>query len=242
MSTQTFDPWFVFERVLDAQTPRTLVYGPPGTGKSLTPCLWAAAHGFEVLSTTLTEEMPMTELRGHFILKGNEFVWHDGLIARAWRLSHVHPQGIVVVLNEIDHAGADVQSFLHNALDDPEMARVDLPTGETLRPAPAKVVYVATMNGRPEDLPEALRDRFPVALAMDRPNPKAIEGLPDDLQTLAANSVTAKDEDRRVSPRAFYAFASLRDRLGAPMAAYAVFGQAAQDLLNALALGRGGAR
>jgi hypothetical protein len=73
---------------------------------------------------------------------------------------------------------------------------------------------------------------------MDRANPHAIEALPSDLQTLAADSLTARDEDRRVSPRAFYAFASLRDRLGPQMAAYAVFGQAAQDLLNALALAR----
>lgn len=180
----------------------------------------------------------MNSLRGHFVLKGNEFVWHDGLISRAWRVSHDHPRGIVVVLNEIDHAGADVQSSLHNALDDPDMARVDLPSGETLRPAPGKILYLGTMNGRPEDLPDALRDRVPVALEMDRPNPKAVEGLPSDLQTLPSNSVTSKDEDRRISPRAFYAFANLRDRLGPQMAAFAVFANAAQDLLNALALGR----
>jgi len=233
---ETFEPWTVLDTVLDAQTPRILVYGPPGTGKSLTPCLWAQAHRHEVLAVTLTEETPMTELRGHFILRGNTFVWHDGLIARAWRLSHSHPAGVVIVLNEIDHAGGDVQTFLHNALDDPEMARLDLPTGETLRPAVGKVIVVATMNGRPEDLPDALRDRFPVALAMDTPNPKAIESLPADLQTLAANATTARDDDRKVTPRALYAFASLRDRVGAPMAAFAIFGQAGSDLLNAIAL------
>ena len=182
----------------------------------------------------------MTELRGHFILKGNTFVWHDGVIARAWRLSHSHPAGVVIVLNEIDHAGGDVQTFLHNALDDPEMARLDLPTGETLRPAVGKVIVVATMNGRPEDLPEALRDRLPVVLAMDRPHPKAIEGLPPDLQALAANSPTARDEERRVTPRALYAFATLREQLGAPMAAFAIFGQASQDLLNAITLAERG--
>ena len=156
----TFDPWDVLQHLLDAGAPRLLVYGPPGTGKSLTPCLWARDRGWDLLAVTLTEETPMTELRGHFVLKGNAFVWHDGLIARAWRVSHTHPRGVVVVLNEIDHAGGDLQSFLHNALDDPEMARPDLPNGETLRPAPGKILVIGTMNGRPEDLPESYLERW----------------------------------------------------------------------------------
>ena len=234
----SFDPWYVLNKVLDASTPRILLYGPPGTGKSLTPCLWAKEHDWAFCSVTLTEETPMSELRGHFVLKGNEFVWHDGLIARAWRLSHTHPQGIVVVLNEIDHAGADVQSFLHNALDDPAMARMDLPGDETLSPAVGKVLYVATMNGRPEDLPEALRDRFPVTLEMPTPNPQALAALPADLRTLATNITIAKDADRRISPRAFFEFASLRGPLGDQLAAHAVFGAAAPDLINALAVAR----
>jgi MoxR-like ATPase len=231
----TFDPWDVLQHLLDAGAPRLLVYGPPGTGKSLTPCLWARDRGWELLSVTLTEETPMTELRGHFVLKGNAFVWHDGLIARAWRVSHTHPRGVVVVLNEIDHAGGDLRSFLPR----PSMIpRWRASFCRMARPCPAsgKILRHATMNGRPEDLPEALRDRLPVVLAMDRPHPKAIEGLPPDLQALAANSPTARDEDRRVTPRALYAFATLREQLGAPMAAFAIFGQAGPDLLNALAL------
>ena len=63
----SFDPWFVLDKVLDASTARILLYGPPGTGKSLTPCLWAKAHDWTFLSVTLTEETPMSELRGHFV-------------------------------------------------------------------------------------------------------------------------------------------------------------------------------
>ena len=238
MPQPPFDPWFVLGKVLDARTPRILLSGPPGTGKSLTPCLWAQDHDWAFFSVTLTEETPMSELRGHFVLKGNEFVWHDGLIARAWRLSHTQPHGIVVVLNEIDHAGADVQSFLHNALDDPAMTHIDLPGDETISPAVGKVIYVATMNGRPDDLPEALRDRFPVALEMPTPNPKALAALPPDLRTMATNAATAKDADRRISPRAFFEFANLRGPLGDLLAAHAIFGAAAPDLINALTLAR----
>jgi MoxR-like ATPase len=240
MSTQfpQYDPWFILGKVLDAKTPRVLLYGPPGTGKSLTPCLWAQDNNWAFFSVTLTEETPMSELRGHFVLKGQEFVWHDGLIARAWRLSHSHPQGVLVVLNEIDHAGADVQSFLHNALDDPAMARMDLPGDETISPAVGKVIYVGTMNGRAEDLPDALRDRFPVTIEMPTPNPQALAALPPDLRTLATNSATSKDRDRRISPRAFFEFANLRGPLGDQLAAAAIFGAAAPDLVNALTLAR----
>jgi hypothetical protein len=45
-----------------------------------------------------------------------------------------------------------------DALDDLEMARVDLPNGETLKPAPGKVLYLATMNGRPTHIRSAGRE------------------------------------------------------------------------------------
>jgi len=92
------------------------------------------------------------------------------------------------------------------------------------------------MNGRPDDLPEALRDRFPVTIEMPTPNPAALASLPADLRTLATHAAGTKDTDRRISPRAFFEFASLRGPLGDHLAAHAVFGAAAPDLINALTL------
>ena len=224
-------PWDLVRFALEWRSPRTLLYGPPGTGKTKTPYLHAMEHGWQCLSTTLTEDTPMTELRGHFVLKGNEFVWHDGLIARAWRLSLDTP--VLVILNEIDHASGDTSTFLHNALDDPEMASMDMPNDETLRPFPEHVMYVATMNGVPEDLSFALRDRFPVKINLETPNPEAITSLPPRLRTMGANLGSHPG----LTLRGLYEFARLsaissNDQVSARL----IFGDASPDFLNALKL------
>lgn len=230
-SSKKITPWTLVEFALDARCPRSLVYGPPGTGKTMSAYLWAKANNFECLSTTLTEDTPMTELRGHFVLKGSDFVWHDGLIARAWRMSLTQP--VMVILNEIDHASGDTSTFLHNALDDPQMARLDLPNDETIVPKAGNLLYVATMNGVPEDLSEALRDRFPVKIAIPEPNPKAIAALPTKLQTLGSNL----SERPGLTLRGLYEFGRLLESgASQSMAARLIFGDAANDILNALKL------
>jgi hypothetical protein len=52
------------------------------------------------------------------------------------------------------------------------------------------------------------------------------------------NITGSRDADRRISPRAFFEFASLRGPLGDQLAAHAVFGAAAPDLITALAVAR----
>jgi len=205
----------------------TLLYGPPGTGKS------HASHtgdlgGRTLYSVTLTPDTPAAELRGHYIPVGNEFRWQDGPAIRAWR------EGARLVINEIDHAGGDALSFLLNCLDTPETACLTLPTGEMVRPA-SGFQCVATMNGTPDqDLPAALRDRFPVCIEITEAHPNGIASLPQDLQAAAKGSVVASDPNRRVTLRAWLAFASLRTRIGAEAAAQAVFATRANDVLDAL--------
>ncbi len=205
----------------------TLLYGPPGTGKS------HAAHtadldGRPLFSLTMTPDTPMAELRGHYVPVGNEFKWQDGPAIRAWR------EGGRLVINEIDHAGGDSLSFLLACLDSPQTACLTLPTGELVRPA-AGFQAVATMNGDPdEDLPTALRDRFPVAIEIKEAHPAGIAMLPHDLQAAARGSVVASDPSRRLTLRAWLAFASLRASIGAEAAAQAVFRSRAGDVLDAL--------
>ena len=194
----------------------TLLYGPPGTGKS------HAAHtadrdGRPLFTVTMTPDTPAAELRGHYVPVGNEFRWQDGPAIRAWR------EGGRLVINEIDHAGGDSLSFLLACLDSPETACLTLPTGELVRPSPNFQV-VATMNGDPdEELPPALRDRFPVAIEITEAHPAGIASLPQDLQMAATGSVLASDQSRRVTLRAWLAFAALRTRIGSEAAAKAVF-------------------
>ena len=205
----------------------TLLYGLPGTGKS------HAAHsadlgGRNLYSVTVTPETPAAELRGHYIPVGTEFKWQDGPAISAWRY------GGRLVINEIDHAGGDALSFLLNCLDSAETACLTLPTGEMVKPHP-NFQAVATMNGNPDqDLPSALRDRFPVCIEITEAHPAGIASLPQDLQAAAKGSVVATDPSRRLTLRAWLAFAALRSKVGAELAAQAVFAARAKDVLDAL--------
>lgn len=215
-------------RLLLKHTRRMLQYGPPGTGKS-----YIAINDTEfkrpIYSVTITPEMPAAELRGHYVPQGNEFVWKDGPAILAWK------QGGRLVINEIDHASGDVLSFLHVILDDKASAVLTLPTGETIRPADG-FQCVATMNGVPDDLPEALRSRFPVAIEVTEPNPHAIAALPDDLQNAAKGSCVHPDHKLRINLRSWFEFAHLRTAIGAENAAIAVFGVRAKDIVASLAI------
>jgi MoxR-like ATPase len=218
--------WDLINKVIP-NSRTVLLYGPPGTGKSF------AAHnadlaGRQLFSVTMTPETPSAELRGHYIPMGSQFVWQDGPAIKAWRF------GGRLVINEIDHAGGDSHSFLLACLDSPETACLTLPTGELVRPH-ASFSCVATMNGSPDDLPSALRDRFPVCIAVDAVHPSAVKSLPHDLRNAALGSALAEN-DRRVSIRAWQCFASLRASIGDAAAAQAIFASRAKDVLDSLKL------
>jgi hypothetical protein len=88
----------------------------------------------------------------------------------------------------------------------------------------------------PDDLAPALRDRFAVALRIDKAHEAGLAKLPDDLRPLAA-SMVGSGTGRNFSLRTFYAFDTLRVRIGTEHAAQLVFGtQRAESLLNAIAI------
>lgn len=218
-----FNSWEVARSCIAVNDGNTLLYGPPGTGKSF------AAQGDDpsgVRNITITPETPAAELRGHYLPRGGEFVWQDGPVVAAMRC------GGRVVLNEIDHAGGDTLSFLLAALDNRESCRITLPSGDTVTPAPG-FHCVATMNGRPEDLIPALRDRFSAAVEILEPHPDAIDALPDDLRNAARGTVSATGDDR-ITLRSWLAFARLRPMVGADTAAAAVFGTNWKSVLDSL--------
>jgi len=228
------DCWQVAEAVMGV-SPRILLRGKPGTGKTYHAVHSALRPDQDVYTITMTEETPAAELRGHYVPKGSDFHWQDGPAITAWR------EGARLVINEIDRSSEDVLSLMYAILDDPDFAELTLPTGEKVRPREGFQV-IATMNGLPEDLPDALQDRLPVDIEITDVNPKAIERLPEDLREPAKNTALAKTSERGVSIRMWLEFASLRDKLpeklgdveGLQVAAKAIFGDKAQDALTAL--------
>ncbi|MBY0228045.1 MAG: AAA family ATPase [Gemmataceae bacterium] len=228
--TMLYPCWELIEATV-GRCDRVLLWGVSGTGKS-----WAARRanlgGAKVYSVSLTDDTPAAELRGHYGLVDGSYKWLDGPCVMAWR------SGARLVLNELEKASGDAQTFLLGILDDLEIAQQTLPTGETLTPAKGFHV-VATMNGHPdEDLNPALRDRFPVCVHVDQVAPPALERLPADLQHVAKNSGVVTTAQRRISVRVWNEFARLRAVLGDEMAASAVFGDRARTVLDHLKLAR----
>lgn len=231
------DCWEVAEAVMTV-TPRVLLRGKPGTGKTYHAVHAGLGEDQKVYTVTMTEETPAAELRGHYVPKGDEFVWTDGPAILAWR------EGARLVINEIDRSSEDVLSLMYAILDDPDFAELTLPTGEKVKPKKGFQV-IATMNGVPDDLPDALQDRLPVDIEITDVNPEAIKRLPEDLREPAKNTALAKTSERGISIRMWLEFASLREKLpellqddeaGLSIAAQAIFGEKANQAMTALSI------
>lgn len=229
----TPEVWNAIQRVTSVENPpNVLLYGPPGTGK--THLATRLADGSRVrFSVTLTDETPAAELRGHYIPNENGgFTFHYGPAVLARR------QGTRFVVNEIDRTGPDAWSYLLNVCDGIDSSIETLPNGETFSTA-AGFHVIATMNGDPDDLPEALLDRFPVRFHVDQVNPEAIAALPEDLRNAANGTGASANYGQRVSVRRWNAYARLRDAVGAELAAFSIFGERAGAVLDSLTVANG---
>ncbi|MEE8472553.1 MAG: AAA family ATPase [Dehalococcoidia bacterium] len=220
----TFD---LLEAVLP-RTQRSLLYGPPATGKTHIAIQIAKQLGIELSVICMTDQMPAAELRGHFVPKGAEWIFMYGNALRPFKY------GGLLLVDELDEAGADALAFLTAILNDPSVAKLTLPTGETVSVHPNFRV-IGCMNGHPSDLHPRLQSRFPVQVYVDRPNPKAILALPQDLQAAASKLTIEQDERTRVDIRQWLEFAKLREQLGhEQLAAKALFGARSGDILAAI--------
>ena len=77
-------------------------YGPSGTGKSRQAKTLSLGQSQEVYSVTLTQDMPMSELRGHYIVGAErEFRWQHGPCLLAWL------SGGRLVIDELEKASGN---------------------------------------------------------------------------------------------------------------------------------------
>lgn len=224
--------WELIEKTAEnPMNKRILFYGPPGTGKTTFLFRLAArlVGDASVFMTTLHEESVVEELIGHWVPKGSEFCWHHGFATLAYKAG-------VLIVNEPDRASGSVLSKCHEIFDDPEVARLCLPNGEVVKPHEGFRAF-ASMNGHPDDLHEALRDRFDVKIYVPRPHPGALDLLDDDLVEMVLNAYS-NPASMTLSYRSMRSFQGLRKYLDIDTAAKYAFGDGYKDIVSAIKLGK----
>jgi MoxR-like ATPase len=228
--------WRDLAEITAAGIDRVILYGPPGTGKTF------AAIRFGVSSDVVerlicTEDITSAEVTGSWCPAGADaWEWLEGPAIRAWRGDG--NRGGRLVVDEVDRASGDVLSLLLAMTDTDESAQWKNPqTREVIRPAPGFSVMMTTNLEELDDLPPALRDRFPVAVRIDQPHPSALRLLSPDLRRVALNG-SLGESSRRISLRTFYTFDRLRRHSNAQRAASLLFGPVeATAFLDALSIG-----
>jgi MoxR-like ATPase len=230
-TTNALTTWSRIEYALRLSQVWTLyLWGDPGTGKTYAALNFGRVDP-GVYAVTLTPDTSASEVRGHFIMKGTDAVWHDGAFVRAMR------EGKRLVINEISSASPDVLALLFLILESRATARLTLPTGETIVPAPGFHV-VATDNHPPDHLPEALQDRFVGIVHVSEPHPDALACLDPEMRALAEATLSIKD-DRRISARGWYHLQILSREIGLHEACLLVFGaERGQMIHDAIRLAR----
>ena len=235
MSDNTHLPqcWQDFNAVIEAGIDRVILYGPPGTGKT-----YAGLNMGDISSGSwrlvCTEDMTNFDVTGGFLPGADgSFNWHDGSAVSAWRGNGI--TGGRLVVDEIDKAGGDVFATLLAMTDTVESAKWENPAnGRIETPKEGFSVVMTTNIENMEELPSALKDRFPCAIRINEPHPDALTQLPSNIREYARKMADAGE--RRISLRQFYAYGQLAKNHGKERAAHLIFGPQAEAFLDAVAV------
>ena len=229
--------WIDAKDVLEAGTDRVIFYGPPGTGKTFGG-LTLGVTGGESERLICTEDMTTADVAGAFMPNVNGgFEFLAGSALRAWQGNGI--TGSRLVIDEIDKAGGDVFAQMLAFTDTVDSASFTRPdNGQVVRPMPGFSVVMTSNIEDPNELPVALKDRFPVAIEINAPHPAALMSLPESLRQLAATIVAGKP-GQRASLRSFYEFNKLSQspEFTLERAARMVFRQMADSIIDALKIG-----
>lgn len=229
--------WQDVENALNAGIDRVILFGPPGTGKTYAGLTYGDVNA-GAYRLICTEEMTNADVTGHY--KPNAqgaWAWQEGSAIKAWQGDG--QRGGRLVVDEIDKAGGDVFATLLAMTDSPESAKWEHPeNGRIVRPLDGFSVVMTTNIEHMTELPEALKDRFPVCIRIDQPHPDALALLSADLRKYAVRMADAGE--RRISLRTFFAFDKLRKSLGDQEASRLVFGRQAESVLDAIAIDKVG--
>ena len=177
--------WRDLADVIDAGVSRVLLYGPPGTGKTYAALRFGVADAVAE-RLVCTEDLTTGEITGTWMpASEGRWEWREGPAIRAWRENA--GLGGRLVVDEVDRASGDALSTLLAMTDSPESARWRNPeTSEWVSPGPGFSVVMTTNLEELDDIPIALRDRFPVAIRIDRPHPASVQMLSSDLRACAS--------------------------------------------------------
>ncbi|SVC28564.1 uncharacterized protein METZ01_LOCUS281418, partial [marine metagenome] len=127
----------------------------------------------------------------------------------------------------------DVFATLLAMTDTVDSARGENPTnGRVEVPRDGFTVIMTTNIESMEELPAALKDRFPCAIRINEPHPNALADLPRNLREYARKMADAGN--RRISLRQFYAYSKLRESHGDERAANLIFGDRSESFLDAM--------
>lgn len=230
MNTDNDNCWKLFDEVIDAGVDRVILYGPPGTGKTFSALHLNKRPAQDSYRITCTDDMTNMDVTGGFLPSADGgFEWIEGAAVQAMT------KGGRLVVDEIDKAGGDVFATLLNITDTEGSSVWTHPvTGERHNALNGYTVIMTTNVEQINELPQALIDRFPVRIRIDRPHPLALETLPVSWRDYADRMADAGSE--RMSLRTFQSLNKLSQRLGTEKAAKVILGERADAFLQAIAI------